>query len=227
MGMKRRVMFGKEKIKFPEEGLLHYWALNGNAVDAKGGANGSIVGGMSYANGVLGQCAVFTGGNYITLPININPSQWSMSFWIKLTTYIDYAGIIVYRTSSYANGFLLVGPSEYGSYDGYMVQYSQGNSLSQYTKRSGSWDWNTFHHVVVNSNHNIYINGVKSSMSLAYSNGSYRQMYLGNGTCLGYDSVVSNRKLRGHLQHFGIWNRILSEEEVQLLYNNGKGVSYN
>lgn len=225
--MKRRVMVGKEKIKFPEEGLLHYWALNGNAVDSKGGANGSIVGGMSYTNGVLGQCAVFTGGNYITLPIGVNETNWTIQLWISVTRYIGYAGIIFYRTGAYANGLILSDVIYDTEYNGYCVQYYNGGSLRQYLKESGSWTWNQFHHVVFNSQNNIFINGVKSGLSLKYSSGGYQRMYLGNGTCLGFDEVESGRKLRGYMQHVGIWNRILSEEEVQLLYNNGKGVSYN
>jgi hypothetical protein len=42
----------------------------------------------------------------------------------------------------------------------------------------------------------------------------------------GFWSINESRRLRGYLSSVGVWNRVLTTNEIELLYNNGIGISY-
>ena len=215
MGMKRRVMVGKEKIKFPEEGLLHYWALNGNAVDAKGGANGTASG-VSYVTGVNGQAAKFIAGSYVQVPININLSQWTVLCWLNVreNIYSD-DGIIIYRSGQ---------KSVYGiCYTGSTgrIYVYDGNSYvySDYQMNPNTWNLLTLS--CDGSGIKYYMNGKM------FDSVGYKRLFLQNTSKIGRDDLsILERSFRGSIDEMAIWNRALSAEEVQLLYNQGKGLFY-
>lgn len=208
-------------------GLIHFYSFDQDLNDSIGGANGSPYGSISYQDGVNHKSLYLNGNSYVSIPISLNKSGWSVSFWIKMRSYISYAGIINFRNSTYANGILLVGPSEYGNYDGYMLQYGKDNGdIWQYNKANdGSWDFSQFHHVVVSDEKSIWINGVKSRMDLEYSKGSYTNMYFQNDTRIGNDSYSLSRSIYGWIQDVAIYNRNLNQDDVDKLYNNGNGAT--
>lgn len=224
--MKRRVIGGNSC--FPKDGLKHLWGLDGNVNDTVGGAHGTIAGGMTYENGVLGKCAVFNGNNYITLPLDLSLTKFTISFWCRLYSYVQFAGIIMYRGSNKANGIATPGAIDGMGYNpiGFIMQYANAGSLKQYLEELTLPDLKNFKHIVINSDDSIYINSVKYKMKLAHSSGNYKQLDLYNGTCIGFDSAAPDRILKGNLQQILIYDRLLSDDEVFLLYNNGNGLNY-
>lgn len=215
--MKRRMMMGKEKIKFPEEGLLHYWALNGNAVDSKGGANGTASG-VSYVTGVNGSSALFGQGSYIQVPVSMELSEYAISFWMYLSSSFINGGIIFQRITASACGGLSF------TNDGNPRFFINRNTDYVSARTPGITSMNRWYHVVVsNDTGNIkwYLNG-----SLDGESGIINLRFTGNAM-IGRDNISGyNRSFLGRIDEMAIWNRALSKEEVQLLYNQGKGLFY-
>lgn len=225
--MKRRVMMGKEKIKFPEEGLLHYWALNGNAVDSKGGANGNTSG-VNWISGVNKNAANFKTGGYISVPLNINISAYSVSFWMNLSVFNQSdSGILFNRVSiPDARGLSLLNDTGDHSTN-LLIHYGNG----YITVKGSGLDVGKWYHSVVTVGDGYmrwYLNGTLYAQSYASSN----LILQGSSCMIGRDDITYangqyyERTLKGALDEMGIWNRILSTNEVQLLYNQGKGLFY-
>jgi predicted outer membrane repeat protein len=73
----------------PAAGLVSWWRGDGNANDAVGGNNGTLVGGVTYAAGKVGQAFSFNGTNQVQVPsaANLNlTSAVTVEAWIKPST---------------------------------------------------------------------------------------------------------------------------------------------
>ena len=87
--------------------LTHAYNADSNANDQKGSANGTLVGGTTYATGVIGDAFSFDGANdYMTLPDDtFSPSgDFSFSIWIKpsgLTGNLNYFSVANSTLSNY------------------------------------------------------------------------------------------------------------------------------
>lgn len=65
----------------------------------------------------------------------------------------------------------------------------------------------------------LYVDGVLHSVQTAkpvLANGTQRQF-------IGENPEALNRQSNGQLDDFGIWNRVLTAEEVAAIWNNGAG----
>lgn len=224
----RRLMLSRNRGGvFPSDGLINLYSLDGDVIDRVGGANGTINGSVSFEQGVFSRCAKTGSGAYISIPINLNSSSYSISMWLKLKNYRDYAGIICYRGGNYANGLFSVGPSEYSTRDGYMIQYANqpsGRNIRQYCFWNS--DLHDFHHIVFTSNNVMYVDSVRRNYDYLFDEGSYQTMYLGNPTNLGYDSVDYNRYYDGWISQVAIYNRVITQDEINKIYNDGNGIYY-
>jgi hypothetical protein len=83
------------------EGVVSYWAGEGNAQDSVGGNHGTIVGGVSYVPGVVGQGFAFNGvDGAIVLPDapNLRLTQsLTITAWIKVTAYPATQSMVLFR----------------------------------------------------------------------------------------------------------------------------------
>lgn len=70
------------------DGLVNWWAGNGNAVDTIGGDNGVLQSGVTFTNGVAGQAFSFDGSSgFVSTPLLVNnPQTFSLSLWFKTAT---------------------------------------------------------------------------------------------------------------------------------------------
>jgi len=66
-----------------------YWPFNGDANDASGsGANGSVIGSVSYPSGVYAQCIAMTGSSYVNIAnysVFNSMTSFTLSAWIYPT----------------------------------------------------------------------------------------------------------------------------------------------
>ena len=70
----------------PPPGLVSWWPGDGNADDIVGGNNGALVGGTSFAAGMVGQAFDFDGdGDSVDIPNpeNYDFPTWTYAFWFK------------------------------------------------------------------------------------------------------------------------------------------------
>ena len=213
--MRRLLILLRENSNFPKDGLIHYWPLNGDSVDLIGGANGTSSG-VSWVAGVNGQAAKFITRSYVQVPLNINLSKWTVSCWLNVreNIYSD-DGIIMYRSGQRSvYGICYTGSSgRIYMYDGDVYVYAD------YQMKPNTWNLLTLS--CDGSGIKYYMNGKM------FDSVGYKRLFLQNTSKIGRDDLSTlERSFRGSIDEMGIWNRSLSAEEVQLLYNQGKGLFY-
>lgn len=81
--------FGSEARAATLPAVKGYWPFNGSAIDASGsGANGTVVGSVTYPAGHYAQCIAMTGNSYVNLAnpsVFNNMTSFTLSAWIYPT----------------------------------------------------------------------------------------------------------------------------------------------
>jgi hypothetical protein len=96
----------------PPQGLVAWWAAEGNANDSAGTNNGSIKGNVTFVAGKVGQAFHFDGTDFVQVPnsTSLNPATISLEGWIRATE----------QSQLMENGravvFAKAGPCGYGGY---------------------------------------------------------------------------------------------------------------
>lgn len=196
---------------------LSYWKLEGNANDERGANNGSLMGGVNCnfaGRNNKGKSCFFDGVNdYIIFSNSINQgSMMTLSYWIN----------------SAKNSETYVGNMRYSGASGYAVNPTSvrvwlGNgSTNRGYSFSNAPALNTWQHyaVVINLFENItlYKNGARVSTIPSNLKGN-----IGSGAfnfSLGKDAQFLTYYLNGSMDEVMIFNRGLSLQEIQTIYNN-------
>lgn len=221
----RRKFMIKSEGSFPD-GLIHLWRLDGNLNDSVGGIHGIEDGNITYSAGKFSKdCARFTESSNIRVDLNESLSKYTVQAWVKLDYMISDAPIIYSRTSTV---------NTYGFYfDTYVENGSPRNAiaLAATTSNNGQigWNWGTYTNWQLytftydGSSAKCYINGVQQSVKFTY--GSYdRKLLLRDNTRIGRDTYSSGRNINGYIQQLMIWNKELTQAEINKYYNNGNGL---
>lgn len=193
-----------------KNGLLAFWKLD-NLTDSSGN-NRTLTnnGNVQFVAGKIGNAATGNASNYLnsSLPINLSNQAYTFSFWLKLNSF-NQAIVII------------------GKYPGLSVNIQSPQNrvlrVDDFTQASSyvsvsALPLNEWVHVALiidNNNITLYLNG---------------ELDAGTGTANTYNttgielfSSFSWHNWSGQLDAFGIWNRVLTEEEIGLLYNDGVG----
>ena len=199
---------------FPSDGLFAFWKLD-NVNDSS--ANGLTLTNnntVTFGSGKIGNAAQFDGTNSLTV---LNPdtnviNTKSFSFWVKRTTSTtSQQGLICGLIAGY---YIHTQNDKLGFWNG----SAPDNFESIATLPVNDWA----HCVVIYDNPTLkfYIDGTFDSEINAGGNASIAQY---NNICLG--AARQNQiHFTGELDAVGIWNRVLTEEEITTLYNNGSGL---
>lgn len=211
------------------DGLQAWWKFDetsGNFADSSGNNHTLTLNSVGYGAGKIGGCASLNdSGDYMVGDNNgLEHTTFSVTFWIKTQTGLEDHQIISKYYYSPARGWQI-----YMTSNG-RIAVSIFNSGSEEAKfggttiNDGSW-----RHVVVTVNGSneicIFIDNQEDSnspFSLSISpnyNSGNTPIYVGN-------YIYENSALIGDLDEVGIYNRILSSEEIALLWNNGNAISY-
>ncbi len=207
------------------DGLIAYYKFEGNANDSSGnGHDGIEYGGVSYTNGVIGQALKLDGSSRINLASfsDTNVARGlTYSYWFKKYTarpeavFSQYTwynnGHVFYHaisnTNIYATSFL-------------NLQGTSSNGLTALYSEDFQW-----HHVVVNSTSNklqLWLDGalVKEVPKVEdpYITNSSIQTYIGD---TGLEGDGSDKHFRGELDDFRVYNRGLSPQEIEVIFNQG------
>lgn len=195
-----------------KEGLIHHWKFDGNSNDSVGGNNGTDTS-ISYVTGKIGQAASFNGTtSEISLSNIVLTNNYTVHFWIKAraTPVVGGSTNGIFNSNS-ING----GPFGYYNSSIYRVSFYSFQVTHEIEVLRDVW-WNIVM-VVENTIVKIYKNGILQS---------------GNGVVT--DSITYNRigKMSSvyftdvDLDDLRVYNRVISDYEIQRLYNGGRGSKY-
>jgi len=219
------------------DGLVAYYPFDGNAQDASGNGNhGKEYGGIEYVDdGVIGKAVRCTNGGIKTLTsyfdkdiaynrsehtsyfhsIPQQSSSQTMSVWFKTSHFntTDWGGVIT--------GVAGIGSRFYISTRENFLFISYGDDNITKELRSIIND-NTWHHVVLLSygdtgEKHVYLDG---DLKLSFANGDNKGSTKGYYTICGYSFYQGEyrNKYQGQVDDLRIYNRALTDSEIQQLY---------
>jgi hypothetical protein len=203
-------------------GMVSYWEGESNASDSYGTHNGTLMNGVTFAPGKVGQAFSFDGvddyinaGNFIT-----NYSQFTFSFWTKMNSYPDPDYMTPFCQGEAAfppdpNYFCFYTSTSAGS-SGLQVRWLDMRTTISF----GTGAWN---HIVVTydgSDIRQYLN------SVLVNAGAYPPQSIGNANPLlfgkgyAYPGYLVTTYFSGLIDELAIFNRALTPAEIQKIYNN-------
>ena len=215
----------------PTNGLVGWWPFNGNANDESGNGNNGTVNGATLTtdrNGIANSAFNFDGINQkIIIADNNNLSfpnaTFTTSYWVNIQTPITNGSAILCKygiTNNFEYGNFIYSSSSV-SFSTYNLNGTcgvNGSGLSNSTQYQNNWHYFTSVHNGYNGS-GLYVDGVLISSS----NSSTASCSMGNGSGNLYFGMGGgwNQQLyfKGLLDDIGIWNRVLTQCEIQDLYN--------
>lgn len=207
----------------PTAGLVAYWPFNGNANDESGNGYNGTVNGVSLTADRFGtpdKAYFFVHPNYISVPAasGFFADEFTLSWWFKIGSYFGQRGVL---SCVGLNG----GYQQYldGTGFAYLIGYNFPNSGAFFSSNfTLSNDLNTWHHVVVTYEKT----GDLSSVTKLYINGELKKTdnqdvtigYPG-GETLHIGQNHGGINFSGELDDIRFYNTLLTETEIQSLYN--------
>ena len=198
------------------DGLVSWWRGEGNMTDEIGGNSGTNIGSVNYVNGRVGQGFQFNGTGGVDLgkvPLNLKIDTFSIEAWIKrgnaAKASFDAGGGVIFKCG---NG-------------GYSLKLSDdGQLILPDLSIAPSFriiDTNIFHHIVwtrTGYNSALYADGtILANCNCLGSFSTGRFQFTGSATI----GAAANGKSSfiGAIDELAVFNRVLSSNEVQSLYN--------
>ena len=205
-------------------GLVSWWRAENNALDSAGNNHGSPLNGASYAAGRVGQAFNFDGVNdYVHVfddPSLEFTSQLTIAAWIRPDDVSGYRDILT-KWGGVAAYELIVGPG--GVLQGYLS--NNGTNYDSLFSPAGALNAGAWAHVATTfsaGQWKLYINGVE----VAAKTSSITSIF-----AAGNDNVAIGRSsggggaeyFRGLIDEVGLYNRGLSPDQIQTVYQSGHG----
>jgi hypothetical protein len=213
------------------QGLVGYWPFCGNALDESGNNNHGTVNGATLTTDRFGNA----GNGYsfqnssISLPISLqqnfgnqNQSQFTFSCWFKNndSVFIQPSSIVGGRSSNGTNYTGLHPWPGTKKIRWFVNQQTTDSADSPQLKFENVQNWN---HVVgtyqtnPNPRLRLYYNGILVDTAIGTLANQWTQT---NQFNLGIDAFYP-RYYTGSLDDIAIWNRALTPQEIQQVYNQG------
>ncbi|MBF4483817.1 LamG-like jellyroll fold domain-containing protein [Flavobacterium sp. CSZ] len=218
--------------KIPTNGLIAYYPFSGNANDVSGNkSNGSVTGAVLTTDrfGNSNSAYSFEGaGSYIDATIANIPqgnATRTISGWFKTNTpnpgengdvcifnYGALSRLQRFGLTIYSKGYLetSTGPNAIGD-DFYVNNF---NYLSN--------DWYFFTLTYNGTKVSLYVNGVFVSEKNAALNTTNNLFRIGKRI----SGDTTNEYFKGEIDDIGIWNRVLTPEEISAMYTPGEQPAY-
>ena len=207
------------------DGLVSYWDFDENSgtnvIDHYGLSNGTLQGATrNIGFGIIDNSVNMTPYQNITLggqPRLDIKNLISISGWVYIPlTGACPTGFIISKDDGSGGGIQYRLWLSGGTTACHGVFNKGGTDISTVNFTRGSWN-----HLVGTSNginHTIYLNG---NINFTAANGSGSNSV---NTLIGNRIGNPNQPLNATIDELGIWNRSLSQEEINQLYNNGQGL---
>jgi hypothetical protein len=213
----------------PSNGLVGWWPFNGNANDESGnGYNGTVNGALLSTDRFNQNNKAYSfGGNQQGILINqniFNVGSGNISFSISLWLLSDLNNN---STGEVINNRVDAGGTNYN------YRFNLNNNLNQPSYRMLSFinpnisQSNSAPNILVNQvwNHIVLIGDISQNQMRIYRDGlliatssNILSPNLSNPTKIGYMSNL-DPSFKGKIDDIGIWNRVLTQQEITDLYN--------
>ncbi|MEN8221503.1 MAG: LamG domain-containing protein [Pseudomonadota bacterium] len=201
------------------DGLVAYYPFNGNANDESGNGNNGVVHGATLTEDRFGSADSaynFDGiNNYIEFSddpsLNFGSDEFTISFWVKPNSLHDYQRFLTKYNQ--VGGWIIYGNSNGRLY----INFSREKLLSLEIGTYEANSWQLF--TIVRTPTNIIFyknNNLLSSQDIVTGNVDINEE-LFIGTC-GSGCNVANKIFNGFMDEVRLYNRALSESEIQQLY---------
>ena len=215
--------FAQVPSYLPANGLVGWWPFNGNANDESGNGNNGTNNGATLTtdrNGVANQAYMFQ-TNDITINNNFYNNGWqdySISFWFN-TSIISQQSQNFFNTSphdgegfgwNHANAPNKISHWKNEDLNGHAWNIFSANPLNYNNVQADNWIFLTI--VKTDLVYNYYVNGQLDKVSIATLSA------LNQFTGMRFGSISSAEFFNGKLDDIGIWNRALTDCEIQNLY---------
>jgi len=205
-----------------DQNLVAYYPLDGDANDYTGTYDGTVSGATS-TTGIINTGYDFDGSNdYINLgdSIDADANSKSISIWFKADSVATQQKILAMGIGSVGTemNFKLDGSNNLYWY------YSDG--VKTYIAQAAFTDTTSWHHAVLVYDSTIpstkiYLDGALFATGAVTT--SSQTIRTSDDLYLGMDNRAIHY-FNGKADELGIWNKVLSIEEIKLLYNNGLGM---
>jgi len=199
---------------FPTSGLISYYPFDSNANDIKG-TNHGTPSNITYTTAKKGNGATITGDTgYITIPA-IAGTDLTVSFWHLFTSggSGSWHTLLCRNSGTYHHVIIQNSDNKIGFYNGAFFP-------SSFTMVN-----NTMYHIIITksgTNQKMYINNVLVlDSNSSFDNNLYNLSIIGN-----YASSGPSQGALGKTDEMAIYNRVVTEAERNILYNNGEGTFY-
>jgi len=224
----------------PPSGLVSWWPGDGNAEDIVGGNDGTLVGGTSFVPGKVGQAFSFDGiDDGVDIPItatnglDITDEPITIDFWYKPPNVIPIGKIFTlikaskvppdapfekYAIDTANAGTLLI--------NGRIRFIDRNGSLTVLRQliTSASLQLGNFNHIAATVDGNgkgaIYLNGVAQTSFVVKTENPGDRTLAAPILTIGY-TKGSDRFAEGLIDEVEIFNRALSPQEIQAIFNAG------
>jgi hypothetical protein len=212
----------------PTNGLVGWWPFNGNANDESGNGNNGTVNGPVLSTDRFGntdKAYSFVIYDYIQSSPNLplSNSSRSVSLWFQINN--NYTNCMLsYGQELNGRKYSIMSQSAYPTATAYGRPYIS----CEYNDYAGSINITdgTWHNLVVvyaTQNFSLYLDGILFSTFSSFnmfSDASVSSIITSNSSLFFGKSVNNNPEyFEGKLDDIGIWNRALTECEIQNLYN--------
>ncbi len=197
----------------PTNGLVGYWPFSGNANDESGNGNNGTVNGANLTTdrfGNVNSAYNFNGLNNYISAVRNNLNQFSVSLWFNANLNQEYSPFVDANNSNWEIYLIYLKPT----FTNWITAPSNYEEFISTTTVPLS-QWQHIVYTYTSNNVNVYLNGVLissfSNVSLVNSNNG---LYYFGASISG-----SSQFYEGKLDDIGIWNRILTQDDITNLYN--------
>jgi hypothetical protein len=199
-------------------GLVAYYPFNGNANDESGNGYNGTVNGPTLTTDRFGNpnsAYSFDGiNNYIglanTSALNFTSGGFALAAWVNFSQNNSDNLIIAKHNCGIISGYFL-GAGNFGGPSNVFNFYVSSDSRLRTTETYNDGKWHLVVGVYDGSTQYLYVDGVlKVSQAKTYVNTNTANITIGSGTNCGY--------FAGSIDEVRIYNRALSEAEIQEIY---------
>jgi hypothetical protein len=208
----------------PPSGMVAWWPGDGNADDIQGGSNGILQNGATFATGLVGQAFSFDGvDDQVMVPHRADQntgSQITLDAWVNPSALSHGRTIIQKRSASNIGGFTFEQLGQPFAPDGSLQLVIMIGGVYHSATATSVLTLNTWQHVAATydgSTMKIYVNAVEAA-SVAQT-GAIDAVT--DPIVIGRNVVVPSDAWQGLIDEIALFNRALSQSEIQSIVNAG------
>ena len=203
-----------------DNGLISYWTHDGDDVhgttsdDYMGNNNGTLVNGViANVTGILNEALEYDGiDDYVSIS-NQDMQDLSVSAWIKMNGSTDAYGLLV-SINNYGWGFYTTMSASHNVLAFGKVYESEIQS----TLEINDSDWHFVGVTYTDGSLVFYLDNQSDSYN-------YNKTFGSSGGDYSIGARGNSQTLNGSIDEVGLWNRVLSSNEMIELYNSGSPIN--